>query len=246
MPASDGRRPAWPPRPVLRPVDQVRISIVEAIASGQLRPGDRLPSEIEQARGFRVSRASVREALRSLVEMGLISTVQGRGGGSFVNRLDSAPVARNLSEAMEVMLHLNAVNVAELLEARRALEGTCAQLAASRRAARHLEAMAEILDEVRDETLSDDAWLQLDLRFHGAVARSAQNRVLMVPLAALHAIVQPRLNETIMPLLGRAEINSEHCAIYEAIRDRDTRGATAAVDRHLDHLERLYREAGVL
>jgi GntR family transcriptional repressor for pyruvate dehydrogenase complex len=246
MPASDGRRPAWPPTPVMRPVDQVRISIVEAIATGKLRPGDRLPSEIEQARGFKVSRASVREALRSLVDMGLLSTVQGRGGGSFVNRLDSAPVARNLSEAMEVMLHLDAVNVAELLEARRALEGTCAQLAAARRASRHLSAMAEILEEVSDETLSVDAWLELDLRFHGAVARSAQNRVLMVPLAALHAIVQPRLNETIMPLLRRDEINAEHRTIYEAIRDRELHAATAAVDRHLDHLERLYRQAGVL
>jgi len=45
------------PTPVMRPVEQVRISIVQAIASGRLRPGDRLPPEHEQARGFHVSRA---------------------------------------------------------------------------------------------------------------------------------------------------------------------------------------------
>jgi GntR family transcriptional regulator, transcriptional repressor for pyruvate dehydrogenase complex len=234
------------PEPVKRPVDQVRVSLVEAIATGRLRPGDRLPSELEQARGFKVSRAAVREALRTLADVGLISTVQGRGGGSFVNRIDSAPVERNLSEAMRLLLHVDAINVAELLEARRALEGTCARLAATRRATRHLTAMAEVLEQARDDALPAGAWLDLDIRFHRAVARSAENRVLIVPLAALHAIVQPRLNETIMPLLSRAQINAEHQAIYEAIRGRDTRAATAAIDRHLDHLERLYRETGVL
>jgi DNA-binding FadR family transcriptional regulator len=67
-----------------------------------------------------------------------------------------------------------------------------------------------------------------------------------VPLSALHAIVQPRLNEAIEPLLDRDAINAEHGAIHAAIADRDGDGAAAAVDRHLDHLERLYRRAGVL
>src|ERR687888_112142 len=105
---------AFRPTPIMRPVDQVRLSIVQAIAAGQLRPGDRLPSEAEQARGFQVSRATVREALRSLADAGLISTVRGRGGGSFVNRLDSGPVERNLSEAMGVLLHVDAISLSEL------------------------------------------------------------------------------------------------------------------------------------
>jgi GntR family transcriptional repressor for pyruvate dehydrogenase complex len=222
------------------------VSILEAIATGRLHPGDRLPSEVEQARGFQVSRATVREALRSLAEAGLISTVQGRGGGSFVNRLDSGPVERNLSEAMGLLLHVDAISVGELLEARRALEGTCARLAATRRDPPDLAAMAEILEQARDDTLSADAWLDLDIRFHRVIARSSANRVLLVPLAALHAVVQPRLNQTIMPLLRRSEINAEHQAIHNAIRGRDIDGAGAAVERHLDHLERLYRESGVL
>src|SRR4051812_17498569 len=138
----------------MRAVDQVRVSIVQAIAAGELRPGDRLPSEVEQARGFQVSRAAVREALRSLVEMGLVTTVQGRGGGSFVNRADPTPVARNLGEAMDVLLHLDAISVAELLEARRSLEGTCARLGAERRTAGDLAGMDELLGRARDPALS--------------------------------------------------------------------------------------------
>lgn len=234
------------PTPVMRPVDQVRISIVQAIATGQLRPGDRLPSELDQARGFRVSRAAVREALRSLSEMGLVTTVQGRGGGSFVNNVDADPVARNLGEAMDILLHLDAINIAELLEARRALEGVCARLAAERRSAAHLREIDGVLEAARDPELSDEAWLELDVRFHRAVATSAENRVLMVPLSALHAIVQPRLNEAICPLIVRDDIDAEHSAILAGIRDRDGAAATAAVERHIDTLEALYRRVGVL
>src|ERR671927_260181 len=140
----DLARTRFSPTPVMRPVDQVRISIVQAIATGALRPGDRLPSEHEQARGFRVSRAAVREALRSLVDMGLVETA-------------------------------------------------------------------------RDPELSIEAWLALDVEFHHEVAASAENRVLMVPLSALHAIVQPGLNEAIRPLIDRPAINGEHTAIHDAI-----------------------------
>jgi GntR family transcriptional regulator, transcriptional repressor for pyruvate dehydrogenase complex len=232
--------------PVMRPVDQVRISIVRAIASGQLRPGDRLPPEHEQARGFQVSRAAVREALRSLVDMGLVTTVQGRGGGSFVNSVDADPVARNLGEAMDVLLHLDAINLAELLEARRALEGVCARLAAERRSDAHLREIARVLESAADPALSTEAWLEHDVQFHRAAAASAENRVLMVPLAALHATVQPRLNEAIRPLIVRAVIDAEHGAILAAIRDRDADAASAAVERHIDTLEELYRRVGVL
>jgi DNA-binding FadR family transcriptional regulator len=239
-------RAPFSPTPVMRPVDQVRLSIVQAIASGRLRPGDRLPSEHEQARGFRVSRASVREALRSLVQMGLVTTVRGRSGGSFVNRADAEPVARNLGEAMDVLLHIDAINVAELLEARRALEGTCARLAAVRRSEAHLHEIEAVLDEARDDALEDDPWLALDVRFHREVAESAENRVLMVPLAALHATVQPRLNRAIKALIVRQDINRQHVEIFEAIRDRDPSAAGVAVDGHIDHLEGLYRQVGVL
>ena len=237
---------SFAPQPIRRPVDQIRLSVLEAIATGRLRPGDRLPSEAEQARGFQVSRATVREALRSLAEAGLVSTVRGRGGGSFVNRLDSGPAERSLSEAMGLLLHVDAISVGELLEARRALEGTCARLAAARHNPPDLAAMAGTLERARDESLSADVWLSLDIDFHRAVAESASNRVLLVPLAALHALVQPRLNEAILPLIDRSEINAQHQAIHDSIGSRDVSGAGAAVDRHLDHLDHLYRAAGVV
>jgi GntR family transcriptional repressor for pyruvate dehydrogenase complex len=234
------------PLPVRTPADQVRLSILEAIISGQLRPGDRLPGEQEQARGFNVSRAVVREALRALSQVGLVVTSQGRGGGSFVSRLETGPVERSLREAIELMLQFDSINVAEVADARRALERTCAGLAATRRTERDVAAIAAVLDRAADSSLDMDRWLDLDIDFHRGVVRSAHNRVLAVPLAALHAVVQPNLNQAIVPNLDRPRVNAQHRAIHQAIADHDAVGAQQAIDGHLDYLEALYRRAGVL
>jgi DNA-binding FadR family transcriptional regulator len=106
--------------------------------------------------------------------------------------------------------------------------------------------MARILEQARDESLPSEVWFSLDIDFHRAVAESSSNRVLLVPLAALHALVQPRLNDAIRPLVDRSKINAQHQAIHDAIHSHDVSAAGAAVDRHLDHLERLYRRSGVL
>jgi GntR family transcriptional repressor for pyruvate dehydrogenase complex len=237
---------SFSPRPVLRPADQVRLAILEAIISGQLKPGDRMPSEPEQARGFKVSRSVVREALRSLADLGLLSVVRGRGGGSYVNRLDAGPVERNLREAMDLLLHFQGINVAELLEARRAIEGVCASLAAVRRTGKEVAAIAGIMSQVNDRSLSDQDWLDLDIRFHRAVAWSAHNRALIVPLTAFHGVVQPRLNLAILHLLSRTTVNRQHGAICAAIEARRATAAQEAVERHLDYLEELYERAGLL
>jgi DNA-binding FadR family transcriptional regulator len=247
---SELRRQSGPssftPSPIKGPAEQVRLAILEGITSGRLRHGDRLPSEFEQAKGFNVSRAVVREALRSLAELGLITTIQGRSGGSFVNRLDHGPVQHHLQEAMGLLLDFDEINLAELVDARRALEGAAARLGATRRGETELAAMAEAIERARNDGLAPDAWLELDIHFHRAVVASAHNRVLSLPFAALHGVVQPRLNQLIMPLLDRQRVVSQHDAIRTAISAGDPGAAEQAVARHVEDLERFYRRAGLL
>jgi DNA-binding FadR family transcriptional regulator len=234
------------PSPIKGPAEQVRLAILEGITSGRLRHGDRLPSELEQAQGFKVSRGVVREALRSLAELGLITTIPGRGGGSFVNHLDHGPVQHHLQEAMGLLLDFDEISLAELVDARCALEATAARLGATRRGEGELAAMGEAIQRSRNDTLAPDAWLELDIHFHRAVVASAHNRVLSLPFAALHGVVQPRLNQLIMPLLDRQRVVCQHDAIYTAIRAGDPGAAEQAVAYHVEDLERLYRRAGLL
>ena len=73
---------------VLRPREQVERQLREAIYAGRFAPGQKLPSEADLGKLFAVSRPTVREALRSIAAAGLIRTVPGAQGGSFVSSLD--------------------------------------------------------------------------------------------------------------------------------------------------------------
>lgn len=227
-------------------VDQVLAQLKAAILSGQLRPGDRLPPESELAARFGVSRQVLREALKVLAASSLVVSARGRGGGTFVAHPASEAAIRSLAETLHLMLDLDRISLAEIVEARRVVEATCAQLAARRRTDEDLVAMCQALEQAEARPTADEAWLDLDVVFHRAEASAAHNRMLVLPLASMHAVVQPRLNRLIFPLLDRRTIEGQHRAIFEAIRDQAPERAEQAVRRHLDHLGALYSRLPVL
>jgi GntR family transcriptional repressor for pyruvate dehydrogenase complex len=147
-----------------------------AILGGQLRPGDRLPSESELATSFGVSRSVVREALKVLASSGLVTSVRGRDGGTFVVHVAGDAAAQSLAETLHLMLDLERINLTEVVEARRMVESACARLAAERRTGDDLEAMVRVLEQASRD-ISDQEWLDLDVAFHNAEAAAAHNRV---------------------------------------------------------------------
>jgi GntR family transcriptional regulator, transcriptional repressor for pyruvate dehydrogenase complex len=234
------RAAVFRPAPVVAPAEQIRTQLVEAINKGELRPGDRLPSEGHLARQFGVSGAQVRAGLDTLVNLGLIEITRGRGGGLRVARPDPHRVQQNWRNTLAVLADLSDLSIAELAEARREVEIICARAAADRRTDEDLRRMAETLDEAADPGMSRRDWLDLDITFHRAVADAGHNRVLAMPLVAVHAVSQPRLNELIADQLDRAEVTRQHRAIYEAIASGSAEAAGDAVQRHVAYLEALY------
>src|SRR5436853_2454829 len=111
---------------------QARVSeaivhrIKKQITEGRLVAGHKLPAEREMARRFKTSRVSVREAYRSLEELGLLRIRRGAEGGAFVAAVDHEPVRRSLS----LVLHLGKTSHKQLTEARMLIEPRVAQLAA--------------------------------------------------------------------------------------------------------------------
>lgn len=239
-------RPAFALDRVHTAPEQVVVQLKRAIVSRQLRPGDRLPPESELAARFGVSRQVLREALKVLAASNLITSNRGRAGGTFVAHPGTETVARSLAETLQVMLDLDRVSIGEVVEARLTVEVACARIAAQRRTAKDLEAMRRALERASAERTSAEEWLDLDVVFHKAEAASGHNRVLALPLAAMHAVVQPRLNRLIYPLLDAEAVIAQHRAIYEAIRDRDPDRAERMVLRHLDYLRDLYSQLRVL
>src|SRR5437867_8671979 len=92
--------------------------IKEQITKGRLVAGHKLPAEREMARRFKTSRVSVREAYRSLEELGLLRIRRGAEGGAFVATVDHEPVRRSLS----LVLHLGKTSHKQLTEARMLIE----------------------------------------------------------------------------------------------------------------------------
>jgi GntR family transcriptional repressor for pyruvate dehydrogenase complex len=213
--------------------DYVIEEIKGRILSGALKEGDRLPNQIDFARQLGISRLSLREALNTLSQMGVIeqrpklgTTVKSANPGLWVEK----PPAPMLSDAEATM---------ELLDARITIETKVASLAAERIGSKELSALARDVSRMKSAMRQGDieAYMRHDMSFHGTIAEASGNRYL------LHAFITIRgLMETFMNEGFRQEPDSVassfdfHEAIFEALKSRDARRAEAAVGEHIEHI----------
>jgi GntR family transcriptional repressor for pyruvate dehydrogenase complex len=227
---------AFRPKPVLRPRQQVEKQLKDAILSGAIAQGERLPSETKLASELSVSRATVREALRALAESGLITKQAGATGGSFVEYVDHKALATVLSDRLQSTLQLGSITFQEVSAFRDLLEVPSARLAATNRTAAQLEALRAIVDEEKQATVDDPRVPELNAQFHVALAEASGNRMLTATVTAMHAATHPLGYIETSPDLGRQSVK-HHIAIVSAVRDRDADAAVSAMRTHLRYLE---------
>jgi GntR family transcriptional repressor for pyruvate dehydrogenase complex len=241
-----GARGRFRPSPVVPLPEQIRRQLVEAVAMGDLRPGDRLPGEATLAAQFGASAAEVRAGLNALMAMGLVEIVRGRNGGVRIAQPKPDLLQQTLHDGLSVLADLSGVTMENLAEARRESETACARAASRRRTEDDLRSMRDALDRSTDEQLEISDWLGLDIVFHRGVANASHNPILAMPLTAVHAVSQPRLNRLIADQLDRADVHAQHTAIYQAIADRKPQAAARAVQRHVAYLEARYARLGLV
>lgn len=222
--------------PVHRLRQQVEQQIRSAIISKQLSAGDRLPSEAELAEQFGVSRSTVREALRSLVALGLIEKTPGAGGGSFVRTLDVNAFSEILGESMELLVSLGNAEPEDVAAVRDFLEIPAARLAAQQRTDDDLELLYQILEIQKGARVDDPEVPHLDINFHSAIAEASGNRVLAGFVLALHSATQPVKHLALSPEVGQRTVG-QHFDVVRAIEANDPDGAEAAIREHLDYLK---------
>ncbi len=233
-------RAGFRPSPVVPLPEQIRRQLIDAVARGDLRPGDRLSGEATLALQFGASAAEVRAGLNSLMAMGLIETVRGRHGGMRIAQPKPDLLEQTLYDGLSVLTDLSGVTLSDLAEARRETETACARAAARRRTEEDLSTMRAALEHSADEHLALSEWLDLDIVFHRGVAQASHNPILAMPLTAVHAVAQPRLSRLIADQLDRSEIHAQHTAIYRAIADGKPDAAARAVQDHVAYLEARY------
>lgn len=202
--------------------------IKHLIQSGGYEAGARLPSIAEMARRFGVGSPTVREALRKLQTVGVV-TIR-HGSGVYVNKDHNSLVLSNpvFDAAVSKKLLL------DLIDARIPIEMTSAGLAAQYATASDLAEMARLLTEAHAH-LDDDAILTpTNLAFHRQIAVASNNSVLLQILEVLSSVFQKE-QRLILDIYGsREHDHAEHVGIYEAVKARNKALAVARMKAHLE------------
>ncbi len=210
--------------------DQLYGQILQKIISGELKEGDKLPSEHRICQVFAVSRPTVREALMRLHADGLVTTRQG--SGTFVRKRPSDKLA-GLASVSDVAALLRC------MEVRIALEGKAAALAAQRRTPDQMRRISSALAALRSSMENGTDPMQADFAFHRAVAEASGNTVFAELLDMLGAAIQGGMRIALgLTRAGSRErarrVVEEHETIAEAIERSDSEGADLAMRYHLN------------
>jgi GntR family transcriptional repressor for pyruvate dehydrogenase complex len=222
--------------------DVVATELETRILEGSLKPGDRLPSERELAVELGVSRPSLRGALQSLVAKGLLIT--RHGGGTFVT--DSMQAA--FTDPWQQMLKDHPDIHGDMLEFRHMLEGQAAQLAAERGTEEDFErirACHEALERALTEQDLEQC-IKTDVEFHQAIADASHNVMIGHLSSSLHKVMEGHVQSNLEYLTARpelwAQLQVQHRAIWEAVRERRMEQAGRAARHHLDFVQQTMRE----
>ncbi|MCW3014354.1 MAG: GntR domain protein [Solirubrobacterales bacterium] len=208
---------------------QVREQLEDAIRRGEYQPGDRLPSERELVEMLGVSRVSVREALRMLEAVGLVSVRHGEG--CFVTD-PSGKASRDLRRRVE----RNRDESLELLLVRGALDEVAAARAAELRDPAALAEIQRLHEEFATAVNSDvpiEDVTQADIAFHGAISRASESPLLSDLLLDLHSLLADSREVGLREERAARQSVEEHAAIVRAIVAGDAAAAREAVTAHI-------------
>ena len=230
MTASDSRMAIQlSPMEVPKASDVLASRLRESILTGEYPEGTPLPPERELVVQTRMSRTTVREALRILEVQGLIRIKAGRAGGAFVQQPGNESVANSL----ELLIRGRQIRLAAVHETREAIEPSLARLAALHRTAEDLQRLEEANDALA-AIGSVDEFLQANVDWHVAVATASHNEILTGIMIALSRAIYTTTNtEGFVDDEIRAATVRAHRSVTRAINERDADPAVRRMSRHV-------------
>lgn len=213
----------------LQPVRKVNVSklvqeqIIRYITSGELKPGDKIPSERTFCEKLEVGRSSVREAIEGLVVLGVLTKT---GGGVFVRDYKNGI----LRESMNVLIDMQQVTVDELIEARIATESQIVRLATLKATPEDIQELEEIIAST-EHAQALDAIHTASAQFHYKLAQMTHNPILINMFCTLYEQINkfPRTNYL---------TTTTHVEILKLVKAGDADGAEKAMVEHLVNIRK--------
>ena len=206
--------------------DQLRKQIL----GGELAPGAPLPTERDLVLQTRLSRGSVREALRILEAEGLVSTRPGRLGGSVARQ----PGDESLAKYINLFVHGRGISLKSVLQTREAIEPSLARLAALNRTAAERDELVRATERVEQAYADTPLYLAENVKWHCAIAAASHNELLRAFMVAISSMIyEASAIENFATEDIRRVVIKAHRRILDAIVAGDGAAAERRMARHL-------------
>ena len=207
-------------------IEQLLSTLQDFIVNGDLKPGMELLPERQLAQQLKVSRFSLREALRVAQAQGLIEITRGR------RPRVAKPTSAAASEVIGLTLKRSEKTFLDLLEARQALECQIARLAATRANSSHIHRLKQTIKQIEKHRDDISLCIEQDVEFHRILVEASGNVVFEIMLEPLADLLRATRLET-MRRKGVQRAISGHRKILKAIIEENPDGADKAMSTHL-------------
>ena len=188
----------------------------------------------------------MREALKRLAAQNLVRARRGPTGGNFVVQPSYEELAESLSGAATLLVGLGALDIEEIIEARRILQGGCLEQAAGKANAEHLRGLELALERQQDPEISDEAFCAADVAFHRALVDATGNGMLRFVMYTVIEALIPVTNMVVTVARERTVIVEHHAAMIRLLEAGDAAALRDRMDSLLDYLLEKFAEASAL
>lgn len=218
--------------------DEVFDRLERMITSGELKPGDDMPSERVLMERFGVGRPAIREAMQSLANMGLVAISHGERAK--VLELTAQSIFRQVNSTAKIMLSRSSDSLEHLKNARIFFERGMAREAAAKATERDVEELREILERQRRSLGKAEEFISADMQFHTRIARISGNPIFVAVSEAMLAWLKEYHTDMLI-WTGKEKFTLvEHEKIVDRLAAADADGAEVAMLVHLERSSALY------
>ena len=228
----------WEIKPIekLVLIDHIIETIGRLIANGKLKPGDVVPSERTLSNLLKVSRNSIRQALKALDVLGVIDI--NPGSRTYIN----TSISNLLINPMKFMTLLHDLKIKELFQTRKIIEVELARLAAVNATEENIAAMFDALEKARENIKSKNKYLEYEMIFHENIFKSSGNRILTALMASINNLLLESRKKTVKFFPDLSLSLKQHYKIFQSIKENNSEKAGQLMLEHLSAIEQMLED----